>query len=78
MNKQIVTLRLDSKKKKALDTIAVEMDRDRSYVLNEAIDNYLEVHAWQIEHIRKGLRQADSGQFAKDSEVTAAFAKWRK
>ena len=77
MNKQTVTVRLEPKKKKALDAIATEMDRDRSYVLNEAIDNYLEVHDWQIEHIRKGLRQADSGYFAKDGEVAANFAKWR-
>ena len=66
MSKQTVTIRLDSKKKKALDTIATEIDRDRSYVLNEAIDNYLEAHAWQLEHIYKGVRQADSGHFAKD------------
>ena len=78
MNKQTVTLRVDSKKKKAIDAIAVEIDRDRSYVLNEAIDSYLELHAWQIEHIRGGLRQANAGHFAKDSEVKAAFAKWRK
>ncbi|OGR87846.1 MAG: CopG family transcriptional regulator [Elusimicrobia bacterium RIFCSPLOWO2_01_FULL_60_11] len=78
MNKQTVTLRLDSKKKQALDTIATGLDRDRSYVLNEAIDSYLEAHHWQVEHIRKGIRQADAGHFAKDSEVSAAFAKWHR
>jgi len=29
------------------------MARDRSYVITEAIDAYLEVNQWQIEHIRK-------------------------
>ncbi|MBI4218096.1 MAG: ribbon-helix-helix protein, CopG family, partial [Elusimicrobia bacterium] len=66
MNRETVTIRIEPKKKKALDTIAKEVDRDRSYVLNEAIDNYLEVHAWQIDHIQKGVRQADRGQFAKE------------
>ena len=78
MNKQTVTFRINTQKKKALDAIAADLDRDRSYVLNEAINNYLDVHQWQIEHIQKGLQQAEDGHFAKDSEVTASFAKWRK
>ena len=78
MSKDTVTFRVDSDKKDALDAIAAGLDRDRSYVLNEAIDAYLETHRWQIEHIREGVRQADAGEFASAEEVAAAFAKWRK
>ena len=78
MGKQTITFRVEARKKKALDIVAEGLDRDRSYVLNEAIDNYLDVHRWQEAHIREGLRQADAGKFAKDSEVSAAFARWRK
>lgn len=78
MKRQTVTFRIDSAKRKALDAIAAELDRDRSYVLNEAISQYLDVQQWQLLHIKEGLRQADAGEFAKDSEVSAAFAKWRK
>lgn len=78
MGKQTITFRLDAHRKKALDAIAAGIDRDRSYVLNEAITNYLEIHEWQLAHIKEGLRQADAGDFAKDSDVAAAFARWRK
>lgn len=78
MSKETITLRLDAEKKKALDVIAAGIDRDRSYVLNEAIKTYLEIHEWQVEHIKEGLRQANAGRFAGDAEVRAAFAKWRK
>ncbi len=78
MSKQTITFRVDAQKRKALDAIAAGMDRDRSYVLNEAISNYLEVHQWQVAHIKEGLRQADAGEFAKDSKVSSAFARWRK
>ena len=78
MNKQTITFRLDASKKKAIDAIATGVDRDRSYVLNEAVDNYLQTHQWQIEHIKEGVRQANAGDFAKAPEVSAAFAKWRK
>lgn len=78
MNKRTITFRVDAQKRKALDAIATGIDRDRSYVLNEAINNYLEVHQWQTAHIKEGLRQADAGKFAKASEVSAAFSRWRK
>lgn len=78
MRKQTITFRVDAQKRKALDAVAIGMDRDRSYVLNEAINNYLEIHQWQTAHIKEGLRQAEAGEFAKESEVSAAFARWRK
>lgn len=78
MGKTTITFRLDTNKREALDAIADVTDRDRSHVLNEAIDAYLDAHQWQIEHIKKGLRQAQAGQFASDKEVAGAFARWRR
>jgi predicted transcriptional regulator len=78
MDRGTISFRLDAKKRKALDALAQAQDRDRTYVLNEAIDAYLDVHQWQIEHINEGIRQADAGEFATDAEVAAAFSRWRK
>lgn len=78
MKKTTVTFRLETEKRAALDAIASLKDRERSYVLKEAIDAYLEVHRWQIEHIKKGLRQAEAGRFASEKEVARAFARWRR
>jgi len=78
MNQETITFCLDSEKTKAIDDIALGTDRDRTYVINEAIDAYLEVHQWQLDHIKEGLRQADAGEFASDDEVAAAFSKWRR
>lgn len=78
MGKTTITFRLDADKREALDAIAEVADRDRSYVLNEAIDAYLDAHQWQIERIKKGLRQAETGQFASAKEVARAFARWRR
>jgi RHH-type transcriptional regulator, rel operon repressor / antitoxin RelB len=78
MDRETISFRLDAKKRKALDALAQAQDRDRTYVLNEAIDAYLDVHQWQIEHINEGIRQADAGEFATEAEVAAAFSRWRK
>jgi RHH-type transcriptional regulator, rel operon repressor / antitoxin RelB len=78
MSQNIVTIRLDASKKKALDVIASGLDRDRSYIINQAIDAFLDAHHWQFGHIKEGLRQASRKEFASDAEVKSAFAKWRK
>lgn len=78
MTKETISFRIEREKKAALDGVAAELDRDRSYVINEAVDAYLEVRQWQLEHIREGLRQAQAGEFATEDEVRQAFARWRR
>lgn len=77
MTKETITLRIDAEKKAALDAIAAGLDRDRSYLLNEAIDHYIELHEWQLQEIRKAVKEADAGDFASEEEVEAMFAKYR-
>ncbi len=78
MDKSTISFRIDTRLKEALDAVADGMDRDRSYVLNEAVAAYLDAQSWQIGHIKEGLRQAKAGEFATDAEIAAAFARWRK
>jgi predicted transcriptional regulator len=74
--KESVTFRLDAAKRQELDAVAQALDRDRSWVLAEAVEAYLDVHRWQVTQIREGLRQAEAGEFASDEEVAAAFGRW--
>lgn len=78
MKKRLISFRLDAGKQKALDLIAEGLSRDRSFVINEAVDAYLDAHDWQIEHIREGVKQADAGRFASDTAVAAELRKWRR
>jgi len=73
MVRETITFRIDQGKRAELDRLAKSIDRDRSYVLNEAVDAYLDVHAWQAAHIEEGLKQAEAGDFADDAEVAAAY-----
>ncbi|MBR8833990.1 MAG: CopG family transcriptional regulator [Stigonema ocellatum SAG 48.90 = DSM 106950] len=75
MSKENITFRLDSEKRAILDAIAAGLDRDRTYVLNEAVELYLEVHDWQVAEIKLGLAEAEAGDFATDQEVQTVFAK---
>jgi predicted transcriptional regulator len=75
MPRETISFRMDSEKKEALDAVASALDRDRSNVINEAIKAYLDVHRWQLGHIREGLRQADAGEFATEAEMKATFSR---
>jgi predicted transcriptional regulator len=74
-NKKTVSFRLEAEKVAALDKLAKAQTRDRTFLLSQAVDAYLDVQRWQIEHIKEGLRQADAGMGADHEEVRA---KWRR
>jgi predicted transcriptional regulator len=78
MSRETVSFRLESEKRKALDAVASALDRDRTYIINEAIEAYLDLQRWQMEHIREGLRQADAGEFATEAEMKTTFSRRRK
>lgn len=73
----VISFRIDETKRDKLDLIADGQKRDRSFIINEAIDNYLDVYNWQIEHIKKGLKQADKGEFATEDDVKKTFASFK-
>ena len=77
MARDAITVRMDAERRAALDALAQATDRDRSYLIDEAVDAYLAVHRWRIAQIEEGVRQAEAGEFATDEEVAAAYARWR-
>ena len=72
----ILTLRLDSKLKRKLDKLAKATERSRSFLVAEAIRDFVALNEWQIAEIKKGLREADAGDFASDKEMERTIAKW--
>ena len=72
-----MTVRIEPETRKALDALADVLDRDRSYVITEALHAYLEMHRWQLQHIRQGLREADAGEFVRESDVKRTIARLR-
>ncbi len=73
-----ITFRIQPQIRKALDGIAVTLDRDRTYVVNRALEAYIDPHQWQIDHIRQGLREANARKFATKAQVNRTIARLRK
>lgn len=78
MEKQTLSFRLEMNKVAALDALASSIQRDRTYVLTEAVQSYLEVQQWQLEQIEAGIAEADAGKTIDHRKVKATAAKWRR
>ena len=59
MATEAFTVRAESNVVHQLDHIAGSLDRSRNYVVNQAVQEYLKAHAWQIEKITQGIESAD-------------------
>ncbi len=76
MSTEAFSVRTDSEKVKQLDKLAKQMERSRNYIVNQAIDGLLEMHAWQIERTEEGIKAADEDRFVSDAEMKRIFKKY--
>lgn len=71
-----ISTRLDPEVAKKLDLLAKATARSKSFLVAKAVEAYVDDQAWQIEAIQRGIKEADSGNFATDREVKRTFEKW--
>jgi predicted transcriptional regulator len=64
-----VSFRTAAKKIDVLDSLAAAQDRSRSYLINEAITNYIELHAYQDGLVRKGLGEMRTNRVVSHDQV---------
>jgi predicted transcriptional regulator len=63
-----ISFRIPTEKVDELDALAKSMDRDRSYVLNEAVGGYLDYLQRYMADVEEGIKEADEGKLI-DHEV---------
>jgi RHH-type transcriptional regulator, rel operon repressor / antitoxin RelB len=72
-----MSLRLDDDVKERLEKLADATQRSKSFLAAEAIRAYVETNEWQIGEIRKGVKEANAGDFASEADVRAVAKKWK-
>ncbi len=70
------TFRVEKDKIDKIDILAAKLKRSRNWVLNEALNSYLDYNSYFISEVEKGIQQADNKEFATDEEVNAVFRKY--
>lgn len=69
MATEAFTIRAETNIVHKLDDLAGSLDRSRNYLVNQAIKEYLEAHAWQVEKISQGIAAADRGELIAHDNV---------
>ncbi|HEY1209664.1 MAG TPA: ribbon-helix-helix protein, CopG family [Terracidiphilus sp.] len=73
-----ISFRIAPEKVAQLDLIAKAMDRDRSYLLNEAVENYLSEQQRFAAMIEEGLEASRKGDLIDDEEVGRMIESWNR
>jgi len=68
-NEKTISFRAVAEKIEALDLLAIAQERPRSYLINEAITNYIALHSYQDALVRKGLEEMRKGRVVSHQQV---------
>ena len=71
----LVTVRVKPDIADRLEKLAESMDRSKSYLAAEAIEEYLAIHEWQIQAIKEGIAAVDRGETVSFDEVKKHWEK---
>ena len=74
---RIISFRIAPEKVAELDLIAKSMDRDRSYLLNEAVLTYLSEQQRYIAMVEEGREDIRAGRTFSDKEVERMVGEWK-
>jgi len=72
-----ISFRAPQRQIKRLDLLARRQRRDRTQLISEAIEQFLELQDVHLARIDEGIAAANRGDFASETEVQAEFARWR-
>ncbi len=69
---QVVSVRMPTEVQAGISSIAKQWDRSQNWVINQAIEQFLDLYRWQAAQIEKAVAAADAGgRFYSSEEVEA-------
>ena len=71
-----VSVRLQPALNDQVTAIADALDRPKSWVIEQAVADYVAMQAWQLAAIAEGVRAADAGRLAAHEYVAAWVKSW--
>jgi predicted transcriptional regulator len=75
---RIISFRIEPDRVAELDAIAKSLDRDRSHLLNEAVESYLNQQRHLVSMVKEGLRASKNGKTIADEDLDGLIGSWVK
>ena len=57
----LISVRVPTEVAQRLEKLSQSVDRSKSYLAAEAIEEYLDLHEWQVQAIQSGLQEIEKG-----------------
>jgi predicted transcriptional regulator len=73
-----VSVRLPPELNQQVADIAQALDRPKSWVIEQAIKDFVAVQAWHLAAIDEGIQDADAGRVVSHDDVAAWVRSWGK
>ena len=71
-----VSVRLQPELNDQVAAIATALDRPKSWVIEQAVKDFVAVQEWQLAAIDEGIKAADAGQIVPHEDVAAWVQSW--
>ena len=79
MNKSTpVSVRLQPALNEQVAAIAVALDRPKSWVIEQAVKDFVALEEWRMAAIQEGIKAADEGRVIAHEDVVAWVNSWDK
>jgi predicted transcriptional regulator len=78
MAMKTISFRTETERVEELDALASTQQRDRTFVINEALDNYVALQQSHRELILAGIAAGEAGKLTPHADVVAMIEKWRQ
>lgn len=76
MKTQPLSIRLERGLNDQVSAIAAALDRPKSWVIEQALKDYVTVQQWQLAAIDEGIRAADAGALVSHDAVEDWVGSW--
>ena len=75
---ETLSIRIDAETNRRLGALSKRSKRSKSVLAAEAIASYVESEEWQLEELRAGLAELDSGKEVSHENVAKWLKSWGK
>lgn len=74
----LISVRVSNDTAQRLAKLADAMDRSRSYLAVQALEEFIALQEWQVKAVRQGIREADTGKLVEHKEALKVLGRWGK
>lgn len=69
------TIRMDNSVLERVDSLAKNVQRSRTWVINQAVERFLNYEEWYIREVETGIKEAEVGDLTSNEDVAKRFAR---